>query len=81
MNSNTTATATSTKGGVSLVTIGFIVSLVLLVLKLTGVANLSWFWVAAPFVGSIAFSLALLVLFLVLGLITLGVVAIVKSKK
>lgn len=53
---NTTST-TALSGG----TLAFITSLVFLVLKLTGVWNISWFWVVFPIGLSVAIGLLALI--------------------
>lgn len=59
-NKNGGATATaSASGGIGLFGLTFVV---LLVLKLTGLAQISWWWVFAPVIAG--FSLSLVVLFI-----------------
>jgi hypothetical protein len=66
MNDNTNKAASSAGGGLgfcSALTIAFIV------LKLCKVINWSWLWVLAPMWISIAFSLFLILIMLIIGII------------
>jgi hypothetical protein len=73
MEEKKTVTTTS---GISLIGLGFIVSLVFMILKLTGVIAWSWFWVAFPLLAGIAVTLALIILVLLIALIICIVTAI-----
>ena len=61
MNDKTNKT-TSSAGGLGL---GTVLTIVFVVLKLCGVINWSWFWVLSPIWISLAFSLLLLLILLV----------------
>ena len=56
----------NTGGGIGLMGILFIV---FLVLKLVGTITWSWWWVTAPLWGPVAVGLAVMALFLLIGLI------------
>ena len=73
MNNKTSTITTS----LSLETIGLITFIVFLVLKLTNVWNISWFWVWFPLWLPIAISLGIIVIILLICLI----VAFVSNRK
>lgn len=64
MNKELTATTT-----ISFASMGFIVFIVLLVLKLTGTINIAWFWVWFPFWLPYAIAGFFLLLLLIVGII------------
>ena len=57
---------TNTNGGIGVLGLTFIV---LLVLKLTGLATLSWWWVFAPILLGVGIVTAFLVLFVIVALV------------
>lgn len=65
MNNNN-YNGTSVSGGISLGSLGTILFIVFLILKLTGVISWSWWWVTAPLWIPIGFALLLL---LILGVV------------
>ena len=77
MEEKKTVTTTS---GISLIGLGFIVSLVFMILKLTGVIAWSWFWVAFPLMVSVGLTLVLTILVLLIALIICIVTAIIGSR-
>lgn len=77
MEEKKTVTTTS---GISLIGLGFIVSLVFMILKLTGVITWSWFWVAFPLMVGVALTLVVLIVVLLIALVACIVTAIICSR-
>lgn len=77
MEEKKTVTTTS---GISLIGLGFIVSLVFMILKLTGVITWSWFWVAFPLIATVGLTVVLTILVLLVALIICIATAIMSSR-
>lgn len=77
MEEKKTVTTTS---GIGLIGLGFIVSLVFMILKLTGVIAWSWFWVAFPLMVAVGLTLVLTILVLLVALIICIATAIINSR-
>jgi hypothetical protein len=65
---------------ISLIGLGFIVSLVFMILKLMGVIAWSWFWVAFPLMVGVALTLAILIIVLLIALVVCIVTAIICNR-
>ena len=63
-------------GGVSL---GMVLFLIFLVLKLTGVIGWSWWWVTCPLWGGLALILGIILIALVVGGGLVGLAALLKK--
>lgn len=70
---------TTTTSGIGLTGMGFIVSVVFMILKLTGVITWSWFWVAFPFIVGLGVSIGVVILAVLIVLLLLIIGAIKEN--
>ena len=78
MSNNATTTHTTHSGGIGLFGAMFIV---FLVLKLTGYISWSWWWVTAPLWGGFLFGVAMMILFVLIGLLVVGIGHLLDNRK
>lgn len=68
--------STSTSGGVSG---AFLLFLVFLVLKLTGVISWSWWWVTCPLWAGLALGLGIMLIAFIISVCTIGIAALLNK--